>query len=135
MSEPNDEREQQRRALLLRIEQDRAAIGRTLVTLRRPMQVVDRWQRGLRALLPMLPGLLLALAAAVLLRIALRGRESRGLTVAARAPAARNWLGLLQQVLIAWRLGMQLQAMLDAGPAGRADHRGQGHGDASRRAS
>lgn len=118
MSDALSEREQQRQTLLLRIEQDRSAIGRTLVQLRRPIQAVDRWQRGIRALLPMLPGLLLAIAATLLVLVALRRRDRHGLRLAGgHPPPQRNWLGAIQQLMVAWRLALQMQTLLRAGMA------------------
>ncbi len=117
MSDALSEREQQRQTLLLRIEHDRNAIGRTLVQLRRPILAVDRWQRGIRALLPVLPGLLLAIAATLLVLTVLRRRDSQALSPVGHPVPRRSWLAAIQQLMVAWRLVMQMQAMLRAGMA------------------
>lgn len=98
-----------REALLARIGRDRDRLALSLRQLRQPLLALDRWRRTLQSLLIVLPAVLLACAAAWLL---LRSRAPGGQVAQRATAAAGTWLPLLRQLLLAWRLAVQVQTLL-----------------------
>jgi len=99
----------QRRQIIVRIDENRNALGETLQRLGRPLKSVQVWRDRAVSAWPWFSGLLLITG---VIWVCLRAMRGRGPAAAGTRKLA--WLVLLQQAMNAYRMAMQLRDLVNA---------------------